>query len=163
MALGLHVRAHHAIAHHRLTVFGKEGGNDGVERSLTWRHQIGRVRATCASRESVSSVLQADAELRLNTARTKAHVIALDEAHHHAVFIRSSEINRAALGRVAGFEILRLLHVDQTSALLQVSGVQHLLGCDFHAGLVGHIAVDIGKRQLHGFNLQMLRVHAVAA
>ena len=156
MALGLHIGTHHAIAHHRLTVFGEKSRNDGVEGALARCYQIGRVQTTCANRKCVSSVLQADTKHWLDTARAKAHVIALDKAHHHAVFIGSGEVNRAALGRVAGFEVLRFLHINQSRTLLQVRRVQHLLCGDFHAGLIGHIAVNIGKGQLHRLNLQVL-------
>src|SRR4051794_10935842 len=34
MALRLHIAAHHAEAHHGLTVFGNKCGNDRVERAL---------------------------------------------------------------------------------------------------------------------------------
>ena len=109
----------------------------------------------------MAAVLQTDAEIRLDAARAKAHVIALDEADHQAVFIRSGQVNRAALGRVACFEILCTLHVNQLGAFFQIRLVQHLRRRHFHAAFIGHITVDIGKREFHGFDLHMLRIHAV--
>ena len=108
------------------------------------------------------SVLQTHTKGGLHTARAKAHVIALNEADHHAVFVCGGEVNRAALGRVAGFEILCTLHVNQLGAFFQIRLVQHLRGGDFHAAFIGHIAVDIGEGQFHRFDLHMLRIHTVA-
>jgi len=83
MALRLHVGAHHAKAHHRLAVLGQKGRNDGVKRALAWCNLVdARGKA-----EAVAAVLQADAELRLHAARAKTHVIALNEADHHAAFV----------------------------------------------------------------------------
>jgi hypothetical protein len=57
--------------------------------------------------EAVAAVLQADAEVRLHAARAEAHVIALDEADHHAVLVGGRQVDGAALDRVAGAEVLR--------------------------------------------------------
>ena len=57
--------------------------------------------------EAVAAVLQADAEAGLDAARAEAHVVALDEAHHHAVLVGRRQVDGAALDRVAGAEVLR--------------------------------------------------------
>ena len=61
----------------------------------------------------------------------------------------------------ARFEILRFLHVNEFGAALQIGRVEHLRRRDFHVARIGHIAVHIGKGQLHGFDLQMLRFNTV--
>ena len=66
--------------------------------------------------ERMATVLQADAESRLYTSRTKAHVIALDKTDHHAVFICGTQINRAAFDGVASTKVLRFFHIDQLGA-----------------------------------------------
>ena len=90
MALRLHIGTHHAVTHHRLPIFGEKRWNDGVKRPLARRHQIGRVMSVGTYVECVATVLQTDTKSRLDTSRTKAHVIALDKADHHAVFICSA-------------------------------------------------------------------------
>ena len=161
VALRLHVAPHHAITHDRLSVLCEERRNDGLEGFLTWRDQIGRIGTLQIGAEAKTSVLQTDAVSRLDHTGPKAHVVALNEAHHHAVFIGGCEVNGAALHRIAGFEILCLLHVNEIGAALQIRWVKHLRRCDFHVAWIGHIAVNVGKGQLHGFNLQMLRIDAI--
>ena len=117
MALRLHIGTHHAVTHHRLSIFGEERWNDGVKRPLARRHQIRRVVSVGAYVERMATVLQADAKGRLDTTGTKAHVIALDKANHHAVFICSAQINRAAFHRIACAKVLRFFHIDQLSAV----------------------------------------------
>ena len=46
-------------------------------------------------------------------AGAEAHVVALDEADHHAALVGGGEVDRAAARRVAGAEVLRPLRVDQ--------------------------------------------------
>ena len=118
MTLRLHVAPHHAITHDGLAILSQEGRNDGLERLLTRRDQIGSVGTLQIGAEAKTSVLQADAISRFNHTRPKAHVIALNEAHHHAVFIGGREVNGAALHRIARFEILRFLHVNEFGAAL---------------------------------------------
>ena len=89
-----------------------------MERFLTRGNQVGSVGTLQIGAEAKTSVLQADAISRFNYTRSKAHVIALNEAHHHAVFIGGREVNGAALHRIARFEILRLLHVNEFGAAL---------------------------------------------
>ena len=66
--------------------------------------------------ERMTAVLQADAKSRLHTSRAKPHVIALDKANHHAVFICSTQINRTAFDGVASTKVLRFFHIDQLGA-----------------------------------------------
>src|SRR3546814_1665352 len=42
---------------------------------------------------------------------------------------------------------------------VQVIVVQHLLGRKLHAARIGDIAVQVGKRQLHGLDLDVLGLH----
>ena len=123
MALGLHAAPHHTVAHDRLTVFRQERWDDGVERTLTWGNQISGVQAFRIGAEIEAAVVQTDAVGRLDHARSKAHVIALNKAHHHAVFVGGREVNGAALHGVASFEVLRFFHVNELGAALQVSRV----------------------------------------
>ena len=157
MALRLHVGTHHAVAHDGLAVFAQEGRNDGVKRPLARRHLVD----AGLQAKAVAAVLQADTELRLHTARAKAHVVALNEADHHAVFVSGREVNGAALDRVTRTEVLRLCHVDQLGPAGQVGIVQHLLCRHFHGSGLSDVFVDIGKSQFHGFDLQVLRIHAI--
>ena len=96
----------------------EERRNDGLEGFLTWRNQIGSVGTLQIGAEAKTSVLQADAVSRLDHTGPKAHVVALNEAHHHAVFVGSREVNGAAFYRIARLEILRLLHVNEFGATL---------------------------------------------
>ncbi len=162
MPLRLHVAAHHAKAHHRLPALSEERGNDGVKWPLARTHKIGR---TGLEIEAMAAVLQAHPICRLHAARTEAHVIALDEAHHHAAFIRRCEVDRAPLAvrvtRRTCLKRLCTLRVNQAGTLRQVLGVQHVSRRDPHRPGVGHVLVHIGKRKFHGFNLQMLNLRAV--
>ena len=109
----------------------------------------------------MTAVLQADAKLWLDAARTKAHVVALNEAHHHAVLVGGAEVYGAALHRVTSAEVLRLFHINQLRARGQVRGGQHLLGRDFHRAGLGDVGIHISKGQLHGLDLQVLRIHTI--
>lgn len=51
--------------------------------------------------------------------------------------------------------------VDQPGPAVQVRVIEHLLRRDFHAARIGDIAVQVGERQLHGLDLQMLRLHRI--
>ena len=108
-------------------------------------------------REAVAAVLQADAVLGHDHAGAEAHVVALDEADHHAALVGRGEVDRAALGRRAGAEGLRALRVDQARALLQVGVVEHLRRRDRHRARLGHVAVGVGEAELHRLDLQVLR------
>ena len=111
----------------------------------------------------MAAVLQRDAEFGLDAAGAEAQVIALDEADHHAAFIRSAQINGAALGLQSGTECLCLVHADQSGTALQVAGIEHLRGGHRHRRGFSHVAVDVGKGQFHGLDLQVLGVDAVGA
>ena len=156
VALGLHVGAHHAIAHDGLPVLRDKGWNDGVKRPLARRHQIGPVGTCRVGAEPEAPVLQANAERGLHAARAKAGEVALDEAHHHAVLVGRCEVDGAALDRVARPKILRLVHADESGTGSEVAVIEHLRGGHLHPRRLGHIAVHIGKRQLHGLDLQVL-------
>ena len=160
VALRLHARAHHAEAHHRLPVLGQERGNDGVKRPFARRHHVG---AVVRQAEAVAAVLQADAEFGLDAARAKAQVVALDEADHHAAFVRRRQVDGAALRLQAGPEILRLVHADESGTRLQVRGIEHLRGAHRHPRRLGHGPVNVGKGQLYGLDLHVLGAHAVGA
>ncbi|MPM28463.1 hypothetical protein SDC9_74989 [bioreactor metagenome] len=160
MALRLHRAAHHAKRHLRSAIgVHRKGRNDGVRRTLARPHLIGVARLQGEAR---ATVLQADARARYHHARTKAHVVGLDERDHHAAFIRRRQIHRAAaLGRAIG-RVARVLHVDELGTLAQVVAVQQLfLRLDAHVIHVGVVLVQIGQRQLHRLDLQMHRVGAV--
>ena len=53
------------------------------------------------------------------------------------------------------------VQADQLGAAVQVVVRQHLLGRDFHRARVGHVLVEVGESQLHGLDLQVLRLHRV--
>ena len=159
MALRLHVAAHHAEAHLRLAVFREERRDDGVERPLARRHAV---RAGRIEREAVAAVLHRDAPFRHDDARAEAHVVALDEAHHHPALVGGAEIDRAALGRMALREALRLVRIDQLRPRGEVALVEHLVGRQAHAAaLVGDVLVGVGEAQLHGLDHQVLALGAV--
>ena len=126
MPLRLHVAAHDAEAHQRPPVLGEEGGDDGVERPLAGATQFG---LPASSVKAVAAVLHRHAPPRHDDAGAEAHVVALDEAHHHAALVGGGEIDRAALDRVAGAEALRALRIDQPRAAGEVGVVEHLVAC----------------------------------
>ena len=161
MALRLHVAAHHAKAHHRRPIAREEGRDDGVEGPLARGHQVGNIGRGRIGRETMTAVLQADAKLGLDHTRAKAHVVALDEAHHHALLVGGGQVDRAAAHRVARRKGLRTTRIDQARTAGQVVGIEHLRRGQLHGARLGHIAVDIGKGQLHGLDLQVVIAHAV--
>ncbi len=68
--------------------------------------------------EAGAAILQADAAGR-DHAGAETHVVGLDEAHHHAIFIGGGEVDRAAFFRCTGLEVGRLFHVDEFRADLR--------------------------------------------
>src|SRR5207237_3253374 len=94
MTLRLHRAAHDAEAHHRLAFTGDEARNDGLVGALA---RPDAIRMARLQDEGRAAVLQRDAVD--HHARAEAHVIRLDERHHHPRCIRRREIHRAALGR----------------------------------------------------------------
>src|SRR6185369_1308626 len=99
-----------AEAHLRPPVAGEERRDDGMERTPPRRDAV---RAGRIENETVAAVLHRDAPAGNDDARAEAHVVALDEAHHHAALVGGAEVDRSALGRVAGAEDLRPPGVDQ--------------------------------------------------
>ena len=159
MTLRLHVAAHHPEAHLRLAVFHQETGNDGVKGPLASRHHV---RMCWVDAEAVAAVLQADAGARHHHAAAEAHVVALDQADHHAALVGGGQVDRAALGRPAVLEVARLFRVDQPGAFFQVRLIQQVARRHRgHRTRVGDPAVGVGEGQLHRFDLQVLRLDAV--
>jgi hypothetical protein len=113
MALRLHVAAHHAEAHHRLPSLVRKAGMMVWKGRLPGATTLGWPRQA----EAVAAVLQRDAVARHHHARAEAHVVALDEADHHAALVGRGQVDGAALDRVAGAEVLRAPAVDQLRAL----------------------------------------------
>ena len=128
-----------------LSVLGDEAGDDGLERALARPHLVRMARL---QRERVRAILQADAGARHHHARAEAHVIRLDEGHHHAARIGGGEIDRAALRRRAVVEVLRALQVDQLRARGEIGRVEQFGVAHRHGLRIGHVAVDVGEREL---------------
>ncbi len=112
-------------------------------------------------REAVTAVLHRHAPARNDDARAETHVVALDEAHHHAALVGGAQVDRAAARRVAGREHLRARRVDQLRPAREIVRVEHLLGAQTHAARIGGVRVDVGERELHRLDLQVLRFGAV--
>jgi hypothetical protein len=55
-------------------------------------------------------------------------------------------------------EILRSCGIDETCARREIAAVQQLGGRDRHRARVAHIAIGVGERELHRFDLQMLHL-----
>ena len=83
---------------------------------LARRHQIGGIQTLRIGAETKATVLQTDAIVGLNHARTKAHVVTLNEADHHAVFVGCREIDGTAFDRIARFKVLRFFHINELCA-----------------------------------------------
>ena len=159
MALRLHVAAHHTETHAWFAVLGQKSRNDGVKRPLASSDHVGMLRVL---REPHPPVLQADPGARHHNAAAKTHVVGLDQAHHHARLVGCGKVNRAALGRGAVLKVSCAVGVDQPGTFGQVGVRQQVGGGDTgHRTCIGHPAVGVGKGNFHGFNLQMLRLHAV--
>src|SRR6185503_6263861 len=108
VALRLHRAAHHAERHHRLPVARDEARDDRLVGTL---RRPDAVRVAGLHDEGRAAVLQRDAVH--DDAGAEAHVIRLDHRHHHAARVGGGEIHRAALGRLAGAEVLRALRIDE--------------------------------------------------
>ena len=159
MPLRLHVATHHTKTHARFAVLRQETRDDGLERPLSALHHI---RVIGVQREAMAAVLQADAGTWHNDATAKTHVVGLDQTDHHAGLVGGGEVDRATLGRSAMAEMGCALRVDQFCATGQVGITQQILRRHRgHGADVRHPAVSVCKSQLHGFDLQMLRQHAV--
>jgi len=75
-------------------------------------------------RKTGPAILQADAGSRDHDARAEAHVIRLDQRHHHAVLVGGAQVDGAAFGRLAGAEVLRVRRVDFPRARGEVSTIE---------------------------------------
>ena len=111
------------------------------------------------------AVLHRQAQAGHDHAGTEPHVVALDEAHHHAALVSRCEVDRAAAPvRIAGlarFERLRATRVDQAGTRRQVGLVEQVLHAHEHPRGVGDLSIDVGEGQLHRLDLQMLGCRAV--
>ena len=159
MALVLHRSAHDAEGHLRraVGVHGK-GRDDGVRGALARPHLVG---VTGFGAEAMAAVLQADAGARHHHAGAKAHVVGLDEGHHHPLGVGRRQVHRAAAPRRAVDRGAGALAVDQRGALAQVLALQQPPGRQRHVVDVGVVVMDIGQRQFHGLDLQVQAVGAV--
>ena len=158
VALRLHGAAHHAEAHDGLAVLGDEARDDGLVGALLRRDLVGVARGV---HEGGAAVLQRHAGARHDDAGAEAHVVRLDQRHHHAARVGGGEVHGAALGRGAVAEVLGFLHVEELGARLEVVAVQERLGLDVHPVHVGHEPARIGKRHLGGLDLQVQAVGGV--
>ncbi|MNE90599.1 hypothetical protein D3C80_1881340 [compost metagenome] len=67
-----------------------------MERTLAARQ---RVRVFWVENKAAATVLQADAGIRHNHARAKAHKVRLNKGDHHTARIGRGKVNRPALRR----------------------------------------------------------------
>ena len=65
------------------------------------------------------------------------------------------------LGGVPALKLLRALGIDQLGALREVVAIEHLRRRHAHRGGLRHVAVGVGEAELHRFDQQVLRGHAV--
>src|SRR5437016_13786622 len=90
MALRLHVTAQQAKGHEWLAILHYETRNNGVERPLARRVHISRFGV---ERVQFTAVLEHEAEVIGDKSRPHAAIVRLDERDHHAVLVRSREID----------------------------------------------------------------------
>ena len=74
MSLRLHAAAHHSECFPRLAIFHHEAGNDGVERPLARRVNVGM---TSLHREEFTAILKHESKSWHYNAATHAAIIAL--------------------------------------------------------------------------------------
>ena len=65
------------------------------------------------------------------------------------------------LGGVPAPKCLRALRIDQPGARGEVGAIEHLRRRHRHRRRLGHVAVGVGEAELHRFDQQVLRGHAV--
>ena len=94
VTLRLHAAAHDAERQPGLAVLGDEGGNDGVERPLARRVDVG---VAVLEREQLAAILQDEAAAVGRHARAHAAVVALDQRDHVAGRIRHRHVDGVAL------------------------------------------------------------------
>ena len=158
MPLMLHVPAHHAKAHARRPGFRDEAGDDGVVRPLAATHLVGMARF---KREAAPPVLHGDAGVRHHDARTKPHVVGLDEAHHAPGGVRGGEIHRVLAGRQRGRRGWRGLGADAARGPLDGAFFQQFRDGDAHGAWLGEVVERGADGDLHRLDLQVYRFHAV--
>ena len=154
VALGLHVATHHTKGHGGLAVLREKRGDDAVQRPFAAVHLV---RVAGCSDKTCAPVVQRNTRTGHHHARAKTPVVGLDEGHHTPLCVRRTQVHGAATGRGACGVLARTLRVDAPRTLLQVAAVEQLCGGDVHMGGVGHVRVQVGKCESHGFQLQ---VHA---
>ena len=88
VALRLHVAAHEAERHERLAVLHHEAGNDGVERPLAGRIDVGGLGI---ERIQLAAILEHEAQMIRDQARAHAAIVGLDQRDHHAVLVGGGE------------------------------------------------------------------------
>ena len=96
MPLGLHVASHDAEGEPGLASARDEAGDDRVEGPLA---RLERIRMVGVEREEPATVLEREAQLRDDVARSEAGVVALDPGHEHPLVVPDRH------GRPTGFRV----------------------------------------------------------
>src|SRR5690348_6344629 len=123
MSLRLYRAAHHTEGRVGRTIPGDKARNDRMERAFAAADQV---RMTGLQRESGTAVLQADAGSRHDNAGTEAHVVRLNQRHHHPTLVSCSEVDGATRRRRAVTEVLRTGAVDQTCSRGEIAAIEQL-------------------------------------
>ena len=154
MSLGLHERAHHAVAVEQFAVLRRQAGDDGVVGALAWGQGVG---VGGVQREQPGAVVQYDAGAGHDHTRAEVGEDAVDEGAGVAFPVNHADVN----GVAAPVLVLRIRlavgscghgpgAVDQRAALGGVVLGEQLLGGNIHHAGVGDIAVGVGEGQAHG-------------
>ncbi len=143
---------HHAERHQRRAALRHEPGDDGVERPLPRRDDVGARRL---QRKGRAAILEADPVGRLDAARPEPLVVGLDERDHHPVRARGCERHRPAFERLAGLGRGGLVWIHQRGASVEVGGIEEVGRGDAHRGDVADVGVKVRKRELHGLDREM--------
>ncbi len=93
MCLGLHKATHHTERTHGLFLVRQEAGDDGVVGPLAPGEGV---NVPLVQSEAIAAVLQRNARAGDDNARAKAHVVALDVAHHIPFAIGCRQVDRAS-------------------------------------------------------------------
>ena len=129
-----------------------------MERPLARAHAV---RMIGLQGEARTAVLQADPRTGNHDARAEAHVVRLDQRHHHAAGVRRRKVNRPGLRRHAVLEVLRALAIDQPRSCREICRLEHLRRGNLHRPRVGDVTINVGKRELHRFDLEVLRFRRI--
>ncbi len=113
MPLRLHMAAHHAERPNRLARMRQEARDQGMERALSWREEIG---VALDKREATAAILQREACSRYDDVGAERIKRGLDEAHHHPVGVGGAEIGGIAAQRIANLGQQRLLANQRATA-----------------------------------------------